>query len=742
MPETALTRSVPLLAIFLVQFLTFGFAEASLAEGLGPRIRPGEMRAGGLLIRQPDGLHAAPSLETDVDVQITGMIGRMRVSQRFHNPTSGWVEAVYVFPLPERAAVDGLRMKIGERIIEGQVQERAKARATYARAKGEGRKASLVEQERPNLFTTSVANLGPGEEIEVVLTYQEEIRYDTGRFLLRFPMVVGPRYIPGATSIDGFTGTGWAANTVQVPDAERITPPIADSASDSEGGRKQPVSIRVRIEAGFRLVEVESASHPVRVRARRGDIYEIELSDGPVPANADFVLSWRPVVGKAPGAALFYEQQDGEHYALLMVLPPSIENTPQARLSKETIFVIDTSGSMGGDSIRQARSALVHALGRLDPGDAFNVIRFDSSFERLYPDARAADSTAISEAVAWVRRLDARGGTEMLPALEAALAQGSEIRAVRQVIFMTDGAVGNESALFRAIERDLGRSRLYTVGIGSAPNSHFMSKAAEFGRGTFTYIASPEEIEIRMGELFAKLDSPVLHDLTIGWDAAGVEVWPKRLPDVYLGEPVVIAARLPASVGEVALSGRRGHEDFRVELDVRGGSKHVGVGRLWARRKIAALMNSLQDGADVEGVSSEVVQLGIAHHLVTRWTSLVAVDVTPTAPVDVVPEKRAVPSLLPRGWSLRRLFGFEKNENRSGTVPDPSGISPSGSGLKQASLAVVRPQVLAFAPPGRLPMGATPATLFLSIGTTMLGASGLLWGSFLIRGLRGRRRRG
>jgi Ca-activated chloride channel family protein len=739
MPENALQRSLPLLATFLVQLLIIGFAEASPKDGLGPAIRPGELRAGGLLIRQPDGLHAAPALETDVEVEVTAMIGRTRVSQRFHNPTSTWVEAVYVFPLPEKAAVDTLRMKIGERIIEGQVQERAKARATYARAKSEGRKASLVEQERPNLFTTSVANLGPGEEIEVVLTYQEEIRYDTGRFSLRFPMVVGPRYIPGATAIDGFAEPGWAANTAEVPDAERITPPISASASDSGEGRKQPVSIRVRIEAGFQLVDIESASHPVRVRARRGDVYEIELSDGPVPANADFVLSWRPVVGKAPGAALFYEQQGGEHYALLMVLPPSVENPSQTRLSKETIFVIDTSGSMGGDSIRQARSALVDALGRLDPGDAFNVIRFDSSFERLYQDARAADSATIAEAVDWVRRLDARGGTEMLPALEAALAQGSEMRAVRQVIFMTDGAVGNESALFRAIKRDLGRSRLYTVGIGSAPNSHFMSKAAEFGRGTFTYIAHPEEVEARMGELFAKLDSPVLHDLRIGWDAAGVEVWPKRLPDVYLGEPVVIAARMPASVGEVVLTGRRGPEGFRVDLDVRGGSKHVGVGRLWARRKITALMNSLQDGADVEGVSSEVAQLGIAHHLVTRWTSLVAVDVTPTAPVDVVPERRAVPSLLPRGWSLRKLFGFEKDRNRSGTAPAPSGASPSSPGLKQANAPLVMPQVLAFAPRGQLPMGATPAMLLLSIGTTMLGASGLIWGSGRIRG---RRRRG
>ncbi len=733
LPENALIRSLPLLATLLIQLLAVGFAVASPANRLGPRTRIGEMQAGGLLIRQQDGLYAAPTLETEVDVEITGMIGRTRVAQRFHNPTDDWVEAVYVFPLPEKAAVDGLRMKIGERVIEGQIHEKAKARATYEKAKREGRKASLVEQERPNLFTTSVANLGPGEEIEVVLTYQEEIRYDTGRFSLRFPMVVGPRYVPGGRAVEGFSGTGWATNTDSVPDAARITPAISEPAD----GRKQPVSIRVRIDAGFRLVDVESASHPVRVRARRGDVYEIELSDGPVPANADFTLSWRPVVGEAPGAALFYEQSEGAHYALLMILPPSVDGPSQVRLSKETIFVIDTSGSMGGDSIRFARQALVHALGQLDPGDAFNVIRFDSVAERLFPEARAADPSALSEAVDWVGRLEARGGTEMLTALQAALAEGQEMRAVRQVIFMTDGAVGNESALFRAIKRDLGRSRLYTVGIGSAPNSHFMSKAAEFGRGTFTYIASPAEVEARMGELFAKLESPVLHDLAIAWDASGVEAWPKRLPDVYLGEPVVIAARLPASVGEVMLTGRRGVEDFRVDLDVRGGSKHAGVGRLWARRKIASLMNSLHDGAEVERVSQEVAELGIIHHLVTRWTSLVSVDVTPSAPVDVDLVTRAVPSLLPRGWSLRKLFGLEKGGAEPGLAPPP-GTSSNPFDQKQASAPVVMSQALAFAPPGQLPMGATPAMLFISIGSSMLGASGLFWAGGRIR----RRRQG
>jgi Ca-activated chloride channel family protein len=714
-----LYRPLPLFACMLAYCL-FTNAASATEEAQpfewGPQTTASEMGAGGLLLKRQDGLRAAPTLSTDVGIQVTGLISRTRVAQKFHNPTSDWVEGVYVFPLPEGAAVDSLKMKIGERVIEGQIQERAKARATYKKAKREGKKASLVEQERPNIFTSSVANLGPGEDVEVIFTYQEEARYDAGSFSLRFPMVVGPRYIPGTSTIAGFSGTGWSGNTDEVPDAERITPPVADPADDGT----QTVSIRVEIDAGFRLEEVESASHPVRVRAMRSNVYEVEPKTGSVRADSDFVLSWRPVVGEAPGAALFSEERLGEKFALLMVLPPSPETSEHAKLSKETIFVIDTSGSMAGESIVQARLALIHALDRLRPEDAFNVIRFDSSFVQLHPESVPATADAVEKARQWVAQLAANGGTEMLPALEAALEAGSERRAVRQVIFMTDGAVGNESALFQSISKNLDRNRLYTVGIGSAPNSHFMSKAAKFGRGTFTYIASPDEVSEKMGALFSKLDSPVLHDLAIDWGVDGVETWPARLPDVYLGEPVVVAARIAQPIGPVVLMGRRGPDEVRIELDLGGGAKQTGVARLWARRKIASLMDTLHEGGDVDRVSVEVARLGIDHHLVTRWTSLVAVDVTPTAPVDVVPETRAVPTLLPRGWSLWKLFGGADTEaiarNRGILSAPPKPPAPS---------AISQPMALVAS--GRLPQGATPAGLFVSIGSVLLGMSGLLW---------------
>jgi Ca-activated chloride channel family protein len=714
---------------------------ASPPDALGPRRAPDEMGAGGLLFKTADGLREAPTLATDVEITITGMIARTRVTQRFANPTRDWVEGVYVFPLPEGSAVDSLEMHVGDRVIKGHVEERARARATYRKAKSEGRKASLVEQERPNLFTTSIANLGPDEEVEVILTYQEDVRYDQGRFSLRFPMVVAPRFIPGNAEIEGFSGTGWAQNTQAVPDASRITPPV----SAPTRARSHPVTLQVEIDAGFPLAEVESSSHPVLVRAAASNAYHVRLDGGPVQANADFLLDWVPAIGAAPGAALFREEWQGEHYALLMVLPPPPDAAATSRVSRETIIVIDTSGSMSGESIAEARRAVDFALGTLRPEDAFNVIRFDSTVRGLFDGARPATSESVEAARRWVGQLQADGGTNMLPAIEAALTPSDESRAVRQVIFVTDGAVGNESELFGAIQRLLGPSRLFTVGIGSAPNSHFMSKAAEFGRGTFTYISQPSEVAAKMGALFRKIASPLLHDLEIDWEMGGVggtaarpvEAWPRRIPDIYVGEPVVVAVRLPKDgargASKARLRGRRGGEDVTIELPLEGGSNHQGIAKLWARRKIADLMNSLQDGESIDRVSVEVASLGVRHQLVTRWSSLVAVDVTPTAPVRVTPETRAVPSLLPRGWDFFKVFG---RRDREATAPEQQKARRGrDAGMPRAAAAGtpsgIRPvtinQPIASVNIGRLPQGATPSSLLLSIGGMLLGGAGLLW---------------
>ena len=382
----------------------------------------------------------------------------------------------------------------------------------------------------------------------------------------------------------------------------------------------------------------------------------IALDEQTVPADSDFVLEWRPRVGDAPNAALFSDVFQGDTYALLMLMPPSDPDALANRLPRETIFVIDTSGSMEGTSIGQAKEALRLALMRLAPEDSFNLIQFNSTASRMHGSSQPATQKNIDRAVRYVRNLSAGGGTEMMHALRYALGQTAESNKVRQVIFITDGEVGNESALFSYIKKNLGRSRLFTVGIGSAPNSHFMTKAAEYGSGSYTYIGSTSEVKKKMGELFSKLESPVLSQIVIDWKGQKAEHWPKYIPDLYLGEPVVIVAKLPALGAEVGIHGRRGGASWTVDFKLEGGSTHAGIDRLFARRKIDALNSRILDGANADAIRTEIVEIGLNHHLVTKHTSLVAVEQVVSRPQDQSLKSSALPTNLPKGWVMEDIW--------------------------------------------------------------------------------------
>jgi Ca-activated chloride channel family protein len=617
-------------------------------------------RTGTLLVRTSDQgpLRPLPTLATDIEIKVTATIARSTITQHFGNPTDQWLEGVYVFPLPETASVDNLVMKIGERVIVGEIEEKIQAKKIYEKAKQEGKKATLLEQERANVFSTKLANIGPGEIVSISIDYQQTIAYSQGEFALRVPLVIAPRYIPGTTTITGFSGTGWAENTDEVPDASRITPPVADP----NDGPINPVRIRAHIDAGF-PINVRSPSHTIKATKDASGTH-VELATQSVPADADFILEWRPLVGNAPAAALFSDVFQGNTYALLMVVPPSEQDAVPERLPRETIIVIDTSGSMDGDSIIQAKAALQMALRRLAPSDHFNVIEFDSSASKLFGTSQPATSKKIEQAIRYVKRLRADNGTEMMNALVLALGSTGELNKVRQVIFITDGAVGNEPALFSYIKKHLGRSRLFTVGIGSAPNSFFMRKAAEFGHGTFTHIGYQHQVREKMEELFSKLESPVLSEISIDWRGQQVEHWPQVLPDLYLGEPVVIVAKLPKLGGDVGVVGWRGGKPWSLDFKLEGGSTHSGIDRLWARKKIDALMSSLAGGADAEAVRAKVVALGLTHHLLTRHTSLVAVEQTPSRPQEKSLTSSAMPTNLPRGWVMESVFGQRSQEVR------------------------------------------------------------------------------
>ena len=615
---------------------------------------------GTLMLQDAAGNHeAAPQLFTDVHMSVSGMIARVQVKQRFVNPTADWREGVYTFPLPENAAVDHLRMHIGERVIEGRIEERTEARRAYEHARQQGRKTTLVEQERANLFTTNLANIAPAEEIVVAIEYQQTLRFDAGSFSLRFPMTVTPRYVPGAPLESMSASLGSAASPqMQVPDADRITPPFVHPRD----GWVNPIAITIDLNVGFPLSKLASAHHAVDVDERSGHRYHLTLADNPIPAARDFELVWTPDVGSRPAAALFTETRGNKTYALLMALPPPAADLAVGRTPREVTYIIDTSGSMAGVPIVQAREALLMALERLRPGDRFNVIEFNSTTTPLFAAPVPVDETTVRRARAFVSGLTARGGTEMLPALKAALTNDLESNRasslMRQVIFLTDGAVGNEDEILRLIHRKIGDRRLFTIGIGPAPNSLFMSRAAQFGRGTYTFIGDVREVKDKMSALFRKLETPVLTDISVVWPG-GAEVSPDLAPDLYAGEPVVVTASFATGtgIGNVAISGRRGDSPWGTLLPITAGTSEPGVGVLWARAKIESLMDAGRQGAPQEEIRAAVLDIALVHHLVSKYTSLVAVDVRATKPDHAAAVRTSLPHNVPEGLDYDAIVG-------------------------------------------------------------------------------------
>jgi Ca-activated chloride channel family protein len=615
-----------------------------------------ESTSGALFIPSLDGkgFLPVPLLHTEVELEITGVIARASVRQRFQNPTAEWLEGFYVFPLPEQSAVDWLELRVGTRVIEGQIQERERARKTYERAKTEGRRATLLEQHRPNVFTTSVANIGPGEEVEVSIEYQEILHYDAGGYRLRFPMVVAPRYTPGGPlppAEVSASGQG-PGNSLPANPPTEFDVSVAPERLHPDDAPLHRVDLHVSLDAGFPIAEVSSPSHSFASE-------ELDPTHRIISAHAfadrDFVLHWSPLHGEEPTVALFSEQLDSKASVLLVVLPP--DQSFEARvIPREVVIVIDTSGSMGGASIRQARAALLLALDQLGPDDWFNVIAFDAKPRPLFPASVRVGRSELEQARSFVRALEAEGGTEMRPALELALEPGVDEAAVRQVIFITDGSIGNESELFEVVESRLGRSRLFPVGIGSAPNGYFLKRIARFGRGTFTFIATPSEVATQMNKLFAKLRRPVLTDIEVRWNDR-VEMWPERAPDLYAGEPLIVTAQVERFVGDIAISGSIGGRRWESRLKLTPGLEEFGIGKLWARSKIAALMDRAAAGADREQIREEVTAVALEHHLVSKFTSLVAVDVTPARPADAEGRSALVPLHLPRGWNPDRMPG-------------------------------------------------------------------------------------
>jgi len=615
-----------------------------------------------------------PLVHTAVQVEISGVLARVTVRQEFRNLFREPIEAVYAFPLPHSAAVDDMTIHVGSRTIRGVIRRREDARAIYEQARANGQLAALLDQERPNIFTQQLANILPGQNVDVVIHYTETLKYAAGGYSFVFPMVVGPRYIPGRPI--GKQGGGWAPDTTRVPDASLVTPPVTPPGTRSG----HDISIEVSIDSGVPFSNLRSAQHEVAVL--RSDTHSalVRLADRASIPNKDFVLSY-DVAGLQLQDGLVTHRTGGDGYFMLILQPPRLI-TPEQVVPRELVFVLDTSGSMQGFPIEKAKEAMKLALDGLYSHDTFNLITFSGDTRILFPYPVSAVRENI--ALAW-RMLDSShgsGGTEMMRAIRAALAPSDDQGHVRIVCFMTDGLVGNDMDIIAEVQKHP-NARVFAFGIGSSPNRFLLDKIAEEGRGAVEYVTLEEDGSAAAARFHERVRNPLLTDITLEWGGTPVtDLLPRRIPDLFSAEPGVICGRYGrGGTATVRLRGRAGSDmfvrDIRIPLP-ESAPHHEALARLWARERVDALMaedfSGIQRGNPRPDVREAITRLGLDYNLMTQFTSFVAVEdriVTDGGK----PRTVQVPVEMPEGLRYEGIFGVPSQ------YMSPASIPHAGSGV-------------------------------------------------------------
>jgi len=578
-----------------------------------------------------DERYLLPLKHTHVDAKITGTVVRVETTQTYENPFDHPIETVYVFPLPENSAVDDMKMVIGERVIEAEIQKKEEARQTYETAKKEGHTAALLEQERPNIFTQSVANIAAKEQIEVKLRYVQDLSYDGGTYEFVFPMVVGPRYIPGDAVSAKQKGTGGSQETTEVGDASRITPPIV-GAGERTG---HDISIEVTASNELEISDVVVPTHEIALEKRGDGSIALALAEKDSIPNRDFVMRYK-VVGKEPKATISTYRKGENGYFTFIVHPPELD-IDQLVGPREFIFVVDISGSMSGKPLAMCKDAMQTALDGMRPVDTFNVITFASSEQLLWNEARPANLTNLLDAKSFIDGLTAGGGTEMKNAIDAALDSSGEGRRSRFVFFMTDGFVGNEEAIlektknyveaFDKLERT---ARVFGFGVGSSPNRYLLDGLAESGRGSTVYASNREDPTRAVNRFFELVDHVVIENVELKWEGVDVsDVFPVELPPLFASKPLVVHGRFSQSgSGKAILKGRADGKGLELPVVVDFLAEDHGddvQATLWARAKLHDLERDLWGGYDTRVVEA-ITDLGLTYRIVTAYTSFVAVD--------------------------------------------------------------------------------------------------------------------
>ncbi|MEG4243070.1 VIT domain-containing protein [Microcoleus sp. MON2_D6] len=632
---------------------------------------------GGLFVKTPNTTpeQVFPLKQTEVKAKIAGNISRVEVVQKFENPFPESIEAVYVFPLPDEAAVDDMEIKIGSRIIKADIKRREEALEMYEQARKQGRTAGLLEQERSNIFTQSLANIKPGEKIEVTIRYTESLKFAGGDYEFVFPMVVGPRYISGNST---------PPNPPLVRGGDRINPPVLPPGTRSGHN----IAVSVEIDAGVAIGDVRSTSHQITTD-RRGNIVQVQLANSDTIPNKDLILRYRVAGENTRATVLTQSDQRGGHFATYLI--PALNYKTNEIVPKDVVFLMDTSGSQKGEPLAKSKELMRRFIQGLNSNDTFTIIDFANTTQALSTTPLANTAENRQSAINYIEKLQANGGSELLNGLQAVMNfPAAATGRLRSIVLITDGYIGNENEVLALVQQSLKPgNRLYSFGVGGSVNRFLLNRLAEVGRGTSQVIRQDEPSAEATEKFFREINRPVLTNIQISWEGVGEkpEIYPIAPPDLFASGPLVLfGKKADRTNGQLrirgTLAGGKAYEQvLPVNFAQSGGRQrestsvaatatdfgNPAVAQLWGRSRIKDLMNQMF-GGETKSLVEAVTNTALTYRLLSEYTAFVAVSEEVRVEPDGSRRRVQVPVELPQGVSYEGIFESGGEEpTRGGT---------------------------------------------------------------------------
>jgi Ca-activated chloride channel homolog len=620
-------------------------------------------------------VNMCPLKHTTVNASVSGYVARVSVEQIYENPLKDKIEAVYTFPLPDDSAVDKMTMTIGDREIIGSIKKKEEAKNIYENAKQQGKTAALLEGERPNVFTQSVANVEPGLPVRVKLQYVQLLPFESGKYSFVFPTVVGPRFMPGSPI--GESGSGWSPDTTGVRDASRISPPVAPKGMRSG----HDISIVVNLSAGMKIGEITSPMHAISVTRSDAESAVVSLQQKNEIPNRDFILNWQVSEDQVRSGYLCHKEGDDGYFALMLVPPTKV--LPAQIAPRELVFVVDTSGSMSGQPIAKVRDALSYAVDQLNSRDTFRIIAFANSVRDFADEPLPATAQNKDKAHSYISRLEGTGGTWMAPAVQHACELPAAENRLRIVSLMTDGYIGNDDQIITMVKSLRGKSRWFPFGVGTSVNRHLIDAVANTGGGAPEFVLLGDDGNKVAAKFYKRIAAPVLTDVELKFEGVKVsEVLPPSVSDVWDQRPLYFVGKYRAAgKGFAVLTGFQAGKPYIQRLAITLPATQTANSALpsvWGRAKVSAI-SEIPALAHSDLGERAITNVALTHHLVTQYTSFVAVEEKTVNEPGKPPRKLVVPVEMPQGVSWK---GFEAQGDISGF----SGGRAGGIGVSSLSV--------------------------------------------------------